>query len=50
MTLNDALDPLKLLLGDRLSLSSAMRAEHGANESYFPQMLPDAVAFPESTV
>ncbi|AMY68467.1 FAD-binding oxidoreductase [Frigidibacter mobilis] len=49
MTLNDALDPLKLLLGDRLSLSSAMRAEHGANESYFPQMLPDAVAFPEST-
>jgi D-lactate dehydrogenase (cytochrome) len=40
---------LKNLLGDRLTTSSAIRAQHGKDESYFPHAAPDAVAYPEST-
>lgn len=36
---------LEQLLGDRLSLSQAVRDHHGRDESIFPAMAPDAVAF-----
>jgi D-lactate dehydrogenase (cytochrome) len=36
------------LLGERLSLSPAVREHHGKDESYFPLAPPDAVAFPTS--
>ncbi|MBY6049410.1 FAD-binding oxidoreductase [Vannielia litorea] len=44
-----ALTQLESLLGDRLKRSDAERAAHGQNEAHFPDMLPDAVAYPKST-
>jgi D-lactate dehydrogenase (cytochrome) len=41
---------LRALLGDRLSTSAAVCAQHGKDESYHPAHAPDAVAFPRSTV
>src|SRR6266540_4448772 len=43
------LTELKALLGDRVSVSAAVREHHGKDESYFPYALPDAVVFPHST-
>src|SRR6478672_10083449 len=43
------LSELKALLGDRVSVSAAVREHHGKDESYFPYALPDAVVFPHST-
>jgi D-lactate dehydrogenase (cytochrome) len=40
---------LRALLGERVSVSAAVREHHGKDESYFPYALPDAVVFPEST-
>src|SRR3954469_7271553 len=40
---------LKALLGDRVSVSPAVREHHGKDESYFPYALPDAVVFPHTT-
>jgi D-lactate dehydrogenase (cytochrome) len=50
----DPPDPLLLaalreLLGERLSTSAAVCAQHGKDESYHPAHAPDAVAFPRST-
>jgi D-lactate dehydrogenase (cytochrome) len=42
-------EELKALLGDRLSLSPAVREQHGHDESYHPGAAPDAVAFAQST-
>src|ERR1700688_3157976 len=42
-------EELKALLGDRLSLSAAVREQHGHDESYHATAAPDAVAFAEST-
>jgi D-lactate dehydrogenase (cytochrome) len=41
----DCLAALQQLLGDRLSTSQAVREHHGRDESIFPTMAPDAVAF-----
>ncbi len=40
---------LRQLLGDRLSNSAAICAQHGKDESYHPAHPPDAVAFPQTT-
>jgi D-lactate dehydrogenase (cytochrome) len=40
---------LRQLLGDRLSTSPAVCAQHGKDESYHAPHPPDAVAFPRST-
>src|SRR3954465_12321571 len=40
---------LRALLGERVSVSGAVREHHGKDESYFPYALPDAVVFPHST-
>ncbi len=40
---------LRALLGERVSVSAAVREHHGKDESYFPYAPPDAVAYPEST-
>jgi D-lactate dehydrogenase (cytochrome) len=42
-------EELKALLGERLSLSPAVREQHGHDESYHPGAAPDAVAFAQST-
>src|SRR5580704_9931442 len=43
------LDSLRELLGDRLSTSAAVCAQHGKDESYHVPHAPDAVAFAHST-
>ncbi|QUT06512.1 FAD-binding protein [Sphingobium phenoxybenzoativorans] len=43
------LDDVRALLGDRLQLGEAIRAQHGASETHFEPALPDAVAYPHST-
>src|SRR5436190_6394331 len=40
---------LRTLLGERVSVSAAVREHHGKDESYFPYALPDAVVFPHTT-
>ncbi len=40
---------LRALLGDRLSLSKAVREHHGKDESWHHPALPDMVVFPRST-
>src|SRR6266849_6464132 len=43
------LTSLRQLLGDRLSISAAVCAQHGKDESYHAPHAPDAVAFARST-
>ena len=43
------LEELTTLLGDRLSVSTAIREAHGRDESWHPVSAPDAVAFARST-
>ncbi len=40
---------LQSFLGDRLARSKSERAAHGANETWFPETPPDAVAYPETS-
>ena len=43
------LTELRALLGERVSVSAAVREHHGKDESYFPYAPPDAVVFPHTT-
>ncbi|MBI3284800.1 MAG: FAD-binding protein [Burkholderiales bacterium] len=43
------LQALQSLLADRCSTSQALRAQHGADESAYDAMLPDVVAYAQST-
>lgn len=47
--MQQALEELSQLLGDRFSTSADERAHHGRDESYHEPRLPDAVVFPAST-
>jgi D-lactate dehydrogenase (cytochrome) len=47
--LESSLADLRGLLGARLSISGAIRAQHGRDESWHPPRPPDAVCFAEST-
>ncbi|MBI3453856.1 MAG: FAD-binding protein [Rhodospirillales bacterium] len=44
-----AIAELKALLGDRLSTATAVREQHGKDESYHASVPPDAVAFARTT-
>ncbi|MDO6726658.1 FAD-linked oxidase C-terminal domain-containing protein [Cognatishimia sp. 1_MG-2023] len=44
-----AITALKSLLGDRLSTGQSIRETHSHDEAYSTPVLPDAVAFPQST-
>ena len=46
--MDQALEGLSALLGDRLVTSEAVREQHGKDESPLPPAPPDAVAFPET--
>lgn len=48
LPIENALDDLRSILGDRLDFSDSVRQYHGRDESSLPPALPDAVAFPES--
>ena len=45
-----AITEVKALLGQRLNTSKSVCELHGQNETYFPKMLPNAVAFPHNTL
>ncbi|WP_116599689.1 FAD-binding oxidoreductase [Primorskyibacter marinus] len=49
MNIHAALDALEAFLGQRLSRSKSDLSLHGESETHFPQMPPDAVAYPETT-
>lgn len=49
MRIENAIEELKVLLGDRLTTNKTVVAQHGENEAYFPITPPDAVVFPAST-
>lgn len=49
MTYSETFEALTNLLGDRLSRADSHRDQHSHNETYFPQSLPDAVAYPVTT-
>jgi D-lactate dehydrogenase (cytochrome) len=49
MSITDAVAELSQFLGDRLNRSKPDRDLHGASESHFPPIPPDAVAYPDST-
>ncbi len=44
-----AIGELRAALGERLSVSAALRERHGQDESYHSPAPPDAVAFPHTT-
>ena len=44
-----AISELRVLLGDRLSTGASVRDTHSHDEAYTTPVLPDAVAFPETT-
>ena len=46
---SSALEELRALLGDRVSVSRGVREHHGRDESYYPYAAPEAVAYPHST-
>ncbi len=46
---NQVIETLRSRLGERLSTSAAVRAQHGKDESYHAPEPPDAVAFVENT-
>jgi D-lactate dehydrogenase (cytochrome) len=39
------INQLQTLLGDRFSLAKAVRDQHGRDESPYPELAPDTVAF-----
>lgn len=49
MALSSAIDELKSVLGERVSLSKSDLDIHGQSETYFPLTPPDAVVYPETT-
>ena len=49
MTIKVAINLIKNILGERLSESKPILKQHGANEAYFPEILPNAVAYVNST-
>ncbi|MGQ0564842.1 MAG: FAD-binding oxidoreductase [Gemmobacter sp.] len=49
MSLDQALNELQALLGDRLSRAAAVRAAHAQSETHVTGGTPDAVAFPRTT-
>ncbi|WP_135503523.1 FAD-binding oxidoreductase [Roseovarius aestuariivivens] len=48
MGIQDAIEEVSSLLGQRLSRSKSDLVTHGASETYFANMPPDAVAYPET--
>lgn len=49
MSIETAIAALGKALGDKVQTGDSVRALHGGNESYYDEVLPDAVAFPTST-
>ncbi|MDG2355615.1 MAG: FAD-linked oxidase C-terminal domain-containing protein [Paracoccaceae bacterium] len=48
MTIENAIHRINQLLPNSISIQGTIRKQHGTNETYFPEMLPDAVVFAKS--
>jgi D-lactate dehydrogenase (cytochrome) len=48
-SLAPALDAIRAVLGDRLTTATAVREQHGKDQTYHPGAPPDAVGFPHTT-
>ena len=49
MTIKNAIKRIEKLIPERISTKAAVRVQHGTNETYFPEMVPDAVVFVNDT-
>ena len=49
MSIERAITRISETIGDRLKTSNAIRKEHAKSEAHYPEHLPDAVAFVNST-
>ena len=49
MTIKNAIKKIEKILSSRISTGMSVRKQHGTNETYFPEILPDAVAFVNNT-
>ncbi len=49
MSIDSAMSEIGARLGNILARSEAERRQHGRNETHFPEILPDAVLYPETT-
>ena len=49
MSVEGAINKISVILGERLQSSGAIRKEHAKSEAHYPEHLPDAVAFVNST-
>ena len=49
MPIKDAIKKVSMIIGDRLKTSKVIRKEHAQSEAHYPEYLPDAVAFINST-
>ena len=49
MTIKNAIKKIEKKLSNRISTGMSVRKQHGTNETYFPEILPDAVAFVNNT-
>ena len=49
MSITGAINKISVILGDRLKTSQVIRKEHAKSEAHYPEYLPDAVAFVNST-
>ena len=47
MSIENAINQLKTLMEDRLTISISERKQYGQNETYYKEILPDAVAYPK---
>ena len=47
MSIEKAISQLKKTMGDRLSVSASARKQYWQNETYYKEVLPDAVAYPK---
>ncbi len=45
MSIKNAIERIKIILGDRVQCSEAIRSQHAQSETHFPVVLPDAVVF-----
>ncbi|MAI97815.1 MAG: 2-hydroxy-acid oxidase [Rhodobacteraceae bacterium] len=49
MSIKNAIKKIANLLPNCISTKSSIRKQHGTNETYFPEMIPDAVVFVNNT-
>ena len=50
MSIEGAIKKISEILGERIKTSKTIRKEHAKSEAHYPEYLPDAVAFVNSTV